>query len=67
MLEVAYISYNTGTGVLPDIYIYIYIYIYTRPCIVHIYQAMHSWADLEKNLGGGGRAQHSGHKSCTVT
>ena len=41
MLEVAYISYNTGTRALPDIYA-----LALGRCmpsgIVHIYQAMHS-------------------------
>ena len=42
MLEVAYISYNTGTRALPDIYA-----LALGRCaplgIVHIYQAKHSY------------------------
>ena len=41
VLEVAYISYNTGTRALPDIYALI-LGRYAPSGIVHIYQAMHS-------------------------
>ena len=41
VLVVAYISYNTGTRALPDIYALI-LGRYAPSDIVHIYQAMHS-------------------------